>query len=126
MTDAETAAVVRDSPWRRQRCHALWREQHGRCFHCGRPMPDPLTQRDRHRKRTDAATIEHVLPRTLGGAAAWRNEVACCRACNAAKADRLPSRIELWRLAWLKREEFAGCDLPEAVADRLKEKAAGP
>lgn len=68
-------------------------------------MPDPLTQRERHRlRRDDSATIEHVLPRTLGGREAWPNEVAACRACNAAKADRLPSAVELWRLAWMMRD----------------------
>ncbi|MBX9633712.1 MAG: HNH endonuclease [Magnetospirillum sp.] len=65
-------------------------------------MPDPLLQRVRHRKRAESATIDHVLPRTLGGMEAWLNEVAACRACNAAKADRLPLAMELWRLAWLK------------------------
>ena len=69
-------------------------------------MADPLTQRERHRKRADAATIEHVLPRTLGGMAAWPNEVAACRACNATKADRLPTGMELWRLLWLKRDDL--------------------
>lgn len=94
----------RDSPWRRGRCHALWLHQNGLCFHCGHPMPDPLSQRPRHRKRPDAATIEHVLPRALGGVESWVNEVAACRACNAAKADRFPSGVEVWRLVWLKRE----------------------
>lgn len=98
----------RDSSWRRGRCHALWAHQGGLCFHCGQPMPDPLTQRERHRKRADSATIEHVLPRTLGGIESWPNEVAACRACNAGKADRLPTAMELWRLIWLKREELLG------------------
>lgn len=93
----------RDSPWRRGRCHALWLHQRGFCFHCGIAMPDPLAQRPRHRLRADtSATIDHVLPRTLGGMEAWLNEVAACRACNTAKADRLPLAVELWRLAWLK------------------------
>lgn len=71
-------------------------------------MPDPLLQRPRHRLRADdAATIDHVLPRTLGGMESWWNEVAACRACNTAKADRLPLGTELWRLAWLKRENLA-------------------
>jgi 5-methylcytosine-specific restriction endonuclease McrA len=96
----------RDSDWRRGRCHALWEHQGGLCFHCGRPMPDPLTQRERHRKRPDAATIDHVLPRATGGMAAWPNEVAACRACNASKADRMPTAMELWRLLWLKRGEL--------------------
>lgn len=84
-------------------------------------MPDPLLQRDRHRKRDDSATIEHVLPRTLGGGEFWLNEVAACRACNAAKADRLPIAMEVWRLAWLKREglETMAGDL-QAMLGRLR------
>ncbi len=110
----------RNSLWRRGRCHALWLHQNGRCFHCGCPMPDPLTQRDRHRKRPDSATIEHVLPRTLGGIQAWPNEVAACRACNALKADRLPTAMELWRLVWLKRERLlAWCDQPAEIVPLL-------
>lgn len=101
-----TTTDHRDSPWRRGRCHALWQHQSSQCFHCGSSMPDPLPQRERHRKRPDAATIDHVLPRTLGGMESWLNEVAACRACNATKADRMPSAIELWRLAWLKQGEL--------------------
>lgn len=97
---------LRDSSWRRGRCHALWQHQHGFCFHCGGSMPDPLVQRARHRKRADAATIDHVLPRSLGGMAAWLNEVAACRACNAIKADRPPLAVELWRLVWLKGDSL--------------------
>lgn len=112
---------LRDDGWRRGRCHALWAHQGGLCFHCGRPMPDPLVQRDRHRKRADAATIEHVLPRSLGGLAAWPNEVAACRACNSGKADRWPSVVELWRLIWLKRETLLACaDDPAAVPALLR------
>lgn len=101
-------SVERDSAWRRARCHALWRHQQGRCFHCGALMPDPMRQRPRHRlRRDDSATIEHVLPRTLGGRADWLNEVAACRSCNTGKADCPPLRIHLWRLAWLKGEPLA-------------------
>lgn len=112
----------RDSSWRRGRCHALWAHQGGLCFHCGRPMPDPLTQRERHRKRADAATIDHVLPRALGGMAAWLNEVAACRACNAAKADRMPTAVEVWRLLWMKREGLLEASVRGAVVlERLRE-----
>jgi 5-methylcytosine-specific restriction endonuclease McrA len=82
-------------------------------------MPDPLTQRERHRKRPEAATIEHVLPRTLDGMQSWLNEVAACRACNALKADRFPSATELWRLAWLKREGLERFALDTAKLSRL-------
>ena len=46
----------------------------GRCQYCGRP----------------AENLDHVVPRSRGGAHAWENVVASCRACNARKEDRLP------------------------------------
>lgn len=89
-------------------------------------MADPLTQRDRHRKRPDAATIDHVLPRTLGGMTSWLNEVAACRACNATKADRMPRTVELWRLIWLKREMLLALTGREALLTALAGGIAPP
>jgi len=94
--------MTESKEWRRARCHDLWEEQAGSCFYCGIIMAAPMLQRIRHRKRPDAATIDHVVPRTLGGAAAWNNEVVCCRACNAAKADSPPSDDVLEKLHQLK------------------------
>ncbi|MBC7953724.1 MAG: HNH endonuclease [Rhodospirillaceae bacterium] len=120
---ASDSITHRDSPWRRGRCHALWLHQRGCCFHCGCAMPDPLAQRPRHRLRAGtSATIDHVLPRSLGGMEAWLNEVAACRTCNSAKADRLPLAVELWRLAWLKGDRLAAHALePEAVLASLRQ-----
>jgi len=36
-----------------------------------------------------AENIDHVVPRSRGGAHSWDNVVASCRACNARKEDRL-------------------------------------
>ena len=36
-----------------------------------------------------AETLDHVVPRSRGGAHSWENVVAACRPCNVAKADRL-------------------------------------
>ena len=36
-----------------------------------------------------ADTIDHVVPRSRGGAHSWENCVAACRTCNSRKADRL-------------------------------------
>lgn len=36
-----------------------------------------------------ADSIDHVVPRSRGGAHEWDNVVAACRRCNAAKGDRL-------------------------------------
>lgn len=91
-----------DPTWRRGRCQRLWEEQQGRCFFCGQPMPEPLTQRLRHRKRPESATIEHVVPRSQGGPADWTNEVAACRSCNAAKANQPATDEQKQKLAALK------------------------
>lgn len=45
------------------------------CQYCGSP----------------AESIDHVMPRSRGGDHTWENVVACCRACNIRKGDRLPS-----------------------------------
>ncbi|MDA8340800.1 MAG: HNH endonuclease [Actinomycetota bacterium] len=38
-----------------------------------------------------AENIDHVVPRSRGGAHAWENVVAACRRCNSRKEDRLPA-----------------------------------
>lgn len=45
-----------------------------------------------------AESIDHVHPRSRGGAHSWDNVVAACRRCNASKRDRLLSETTL-RLA---------------------------
>lgn len=42
---------------------------------------------------SSATTIDHVLPRSRGGADSWDNLVACCLKCNNAKSDRTPSEM---------------------------------
>ncbi len=49
------------------------RDDH-RCQYCGQP----------------ADSIDHVVPRSKGGAHSWENLVAACRPCNLAKRDRTP------------------------------------
>lgn len=54
----------------------LRRDDH-RCGYCGK----------------SAATIDHVLPRSRGGANSWENLVACCLKCNNDKSDRTPQEM---------------------------------
>lgn len=66
------------------------------CAYCGR----------------SANTIDHVLPRSRGGADSWENLVACCLKCNNVKSNHTPSEMG-WSLrirpkaphgtAWLVR-----------------------
>ncbi len=44
-----------------------------------------------------AATVDHVVPRSRGGADTWENLVACCLRCNGHKGDRTPAEMG-WRL----------------------------
>jgi 5-methylcytosine-specific restriction endonuclease McrA len=36
-------------------------------------------------------TLDHVIPRSRGGASTWENLVACCHKCNHRKGNRLPA-----------------------------------
>ena len=58
----------------------LRRDAH-RCAYCGGP----------------ANTIDHVQPRSRGGADSWENLVACCLRCNNKKGDRTLAEMN-WTL----------------------------
>ncbi|MER7350179.1 HNH endonuclease [Streptomyces aurantiacus] len=102
----------RRAPWSRR--GVLVRDQH-RCAYCGRR----------------ATTVDHVVPRSQGGADSWLNTVASCAMDNHRKADRTPEQagMPLLRqpfeptpanamLLALGREDF------EALPDWLAQPAA--
>ena len=43
----------------------------------------------------ESITIDHVLPRSQGGASSWTNCVAACERCNVRKGDRTPDQAGL-------------------------------
>jgi 5-methylcytosine-specific restriction endonuclease McrA len=43
----------------------------------------------------ESITVDHVVPRSQGGASSWTNCVAACLRCNARKADRTPEQAGL-------------------------------
>jgi len=49
-----------------------------------------------------ASTIDHVIPRSRGGADSWENLVACCLRCNNLKGDRTPHEMG-WSLRNIPR-----------------------
>lgn len=59
----------------------LFRRDDHRCQYCG--------------TRGSDLTLDHVVPRSLGGPTSWENVVACCRACNAKKRDRTPEEARM-------------------------------
>ena len=61
----------------------LHRDEH-RCQYCG----------------SRAESVDHVVPRSRGGAHDWENVVTACRRCNTRKSDRPLAESGLW----LRRE----------------------
>lgn len=49
--------------------------------------------------RSNDLTLDHIIPRSRGGATAWTNVVACCQRCNARKRDRTPEEANM-ALRW--------------------------
>jgi len=47
-----------------------------KCQYCGTHHPNK------------ELTIDHVIPKALGGKSIWSNVVACCKTCNGRKADK--------------------------------------
>ncbi|MGY0022996.1 HNH endonuclease [Streptomyces sp. cg35] len=66
----------RRAPWSRR--GVLVRDQH-RCAYCGRR----------------ATTVDHVVPRSQGGADSWLNTVASCAEDNHRKANRTPEQAAM-------------------------------
>lgn len=60
-----------------------------RCFYCG---------------EAEGSTIDHLLPRSLGGKNTVQNIVPSCSPCNTKKRNRLPTTNEMakHREAWRK------------------------
>ena len=58
---------------------AVFARDGGRCQYCG----------------ATAENIDHVIPRSRGGAHVWENVVAACRPCNTRKEDRYAHEVGL-------------------------------
>ena len=56
----------------------LYARDENHCQYCGRRYP------------TSELSLDHVVPRSRGGASTWGNLVCCCVACNTRKGGRLP------------------------------------
>ena len=91
----------------------LARDDH-RCQYCGR--------------RADS--IDHVRPRSRGGAHSWDNVVAACRRCNTRKRDQLLSEIgmRLYRTprppTWTTLIRLSTDDVPDHWSTYLREDRA--
>jgi 5-methylcytosine-specific restriction endonuclease McrA len=96
--DVEAPSVVRlryfvKVPYRARAAltrRAVFARDDWSCQYCGR----------------SAENLDHVVPRSRGGAHSWENVVAACRRCNSRKENRLPNEVGLS----LPRKPFAPAD----------------
>jgi len=75
---------------------AIYNRDNGICQYTGRKI-------DRH-----SATVDHVLPRSKGGADSWENLVLCAKDVNSKKGNKLNSEVGLK----LTRKPFAPAPVP--------------
>ena len=96
-------------------------------YHVRRPRPTvrlsrrEVFVRDRYRCQYCAETIveptvDHVVPRRLGGARRWENLVTACRHCNLRKAGRTPRDAGMRLLRQPRRPKSAIAHLVWHVA----------
>ncbi|MDF1813055.1 MAG: HNH endonuclease [Verrucomicrobiales bacterium] len=74
----------------------LWERDGGRCQYTGRTL------------RPGEGNIDHVIPRSRGGATCWENCVLAATDVNSRKADRTPEEAGLT----LRKQPFAPREMP--------------
>jgi 5-methylcytosine-specific restriction endonuclease McrA len=73
--------IPRDAHRRKITRRAVFARDRWTCQYCG------------HER--GSLTVDHVVPRSKGGASSWDNIVTCCTACNRRKGDRLPTKANM-------------------------------
>jgi 5-methylcytosine-specific restriction endonuclease McrA len=61
----------------------IYARDHGTCQYCSKKFP------------TSELSLDHVIPRTMGGKTVWENLVCACVRCNARKGGRTPQQAGL-------------------------------
>jgi 5-methylcytosine-specific restriction endonuclease McrA len=70
----------------------VFRRDNYTCQYCGRMGPD--------------LTIDHIVPRSLGGKTSWENVVVACQACNVRKGNRRLDETDMRLLRKVKPPPF--------------------
>jgi 5-methylcytosine-specific restriction endonuclease McrA len=63
--------------------HTVFARDGHRCQYCGRRLP------------SDQLSVDHIVPRSLGGLTSWENVVCACRVCNVRKGGRTPQEARM-------------------------------
>lgn len=81
-TTKKTANGTHGSKWIRPEKRAALYESDGyRCIYCGRLLDDD------HIESSHERTLDHLVPRSLGGSHGAHNLVTCCGYCNSARKE---------------------------------------
>jgi 5-methylcytosine-specific restriction endonuclease McrA len=100
--------VRRPMPQLRLSRHSILARDNYTCQYCG--------------VRAKELTIDHVVPRWVGGPHTWENLVACCRRCNLKKADKSPQQAQMRLARPPRRPKFVPyLSLPMYLKARTKE-----
>ena len=104
--------LVRRVSWRklgvRFSRHHVYKRDAFTCQYCNTQFP------------TSKLTLDHVVPRSVGGPTSWTNIVTCCVDCNQLKADQTPEQAGM-RLA---RKPYAPYWMQLSVPRQDEDKAA--
>ena len=61
----------------------IYARDRNHCQYCGKHFP------------SSELSLDHIIPRSRGGAASWTNIVCCCVKCNVRKGGRTPAEAHL-------------------------------
>jgi len=89
---------------RRKKLKTIYVANSGECFYCGRKFITP---------HDPELTIDHIIPKSLGGEDDDGNLVPCCSKCNQEKNSYLPSE-------WIIRIEFKIAQVQKNIKIRKK------
>ncbi len=84
--------VKRPVPVLRLSKHSILARDNYTCQYCGATGKD--------------LTIDHVIPRRVGGTHSWENVVACCKRCNLRKGDKTPKQANMRLIRQPKRPHY--------------------
>ena len=91
-------------PVRIRKLEALSEAQNHRCAYCGVRFEEGLN-------RPASPSVDEIVPQSTGGKRWWENQVAACRACNAAKGSADAFEFYTFRLDLLERGVAPGAEI---------------
>lgn len=91
----------------------LFNRQKGECHWCGQAMTRDTVNYDGVPPDHTMCTIDHIVPRSMGGSNRWENIVAACWLCNNLRSSTdpvttveiLPNRRRKYLAKWEKEKE---------------------